>query len=233
MINEHGSGRVFEVLAGQFATAGLLDVVDQVRGFAAEERHHGVLCGAVVEALGGCARARIDVHAEVPLHEDAATPLEALLRNVLSICCLSETVAVALIGAERQEMPPGELRDLLTRIWADEIGHARLGWRTLCRVAASLGDDTRKRLGDYLRLAFSHLVDHELAHLPTSSRPPPAGAAFGLCDGADARRLFFATVEQVIVPALQARGLPAASAWAVWISTARSRARFFGGTAGP
>lgn len=94
MINEHSSARVFDGLAKQFAEAGVDEVVDEVRGFANEERRHGVLCGAVVEALGGQARAEIPDGDPYPQHEDASGPLEAALRNMLSICCLSETVAV-------------------------------------------------------------------------------------------------------------------------------------------
>lgn len=214
MINEHGSARVFEALSLQLAAAGLPEAdVAEVRGFAAEERRHGVLCGAVVEALGGEARAEIDEPEEIPLHEDAATPLEAALRNVLSVCCLSETVAVSLIGAERIEMPEGELHALLTTIWADEVGHSRFGWRLLERVASTLDAATRARLGEYLEVAFAHLVEHELAHLPVASVPPPEGVAYGLCSGADARVLFFDTVERVIVPGLEAHGLPARNAW--------------------
>lgn len=215
MINEHGSAQVFEALAGQIAAAGLGSLaVAECRGFADEERQHGVLCGAVVEALGGEARADVALPEAVPSHDDAPSPLEAVLRNVLSVCCLSETVAVALIGAERMEMPEGELRELLTRIWADEVGHARFGWRLLARVGPSLGRATRERLGDYLEVAFAHLVEHELAHLPIASAPPPDGVVYGLCSGEDARLLFFETVEQVIVAGLEAHGLPARRAWA-------------------
>ncbi len=214
MINEHGSAQVFEALAGQLAAAGVAtEEVEQCRGFAAEERRHGVLCGAVVEALGGEALAEVPAPEQVPAHEDAGSPLEAALRNVLSVCCLSETVAVSLIGAERMEMPVGELHALLTRIWADEVGHSRFGWRLLARVAPSLDAATRERLGDYLEVAFAHLVEHELAHLPIASAPPPDGVVYGLCSGKDARVLFFDTVEQVIVPGLEARGLPARRAW--------------------
>jgi hypothetical protein len=212
MINEHSSARVFEGLAEQFEEAGLLDVVEEVRGFASEERRHGVLCGAVVEALGGEAYAEIPEGDVYPRHEDA-TPLEAALRNMLSICCLSETVAVSLIGAERLEMPSGELRDLLTTIYSDEVGHSRFGWRTLARVAPKLDAHTKQRLADYLEVAFAHLVEHELAHLPESSEPPPEGVAYGLCSGPDARRLFFDTVEEVIVPGLEVHGIPARRAW--------------------
>jgi len=40
--------------------------------------------------------------------------------------------------------------------------------------------------------------------------PPPT---LGLCSGADARRLFLDTVEQVIVPGLERQGIPARRAW--------------------
>ena len=213
MINEHSSARVFEGLAEQFAAAGVHELVDEVRGFASEERRHGVLCGAVVEALGGEALAEIPEGAPYPAHDDAQTPLEAALRNMLSICCLSETVAVSLIGAERIEMPEGELRELLTRIYADEVGHSRFGWRTLERLAPSLDAATKARLGEYLEAAFDHLVEHELEHLPVASVPPPAGVVYGLCSGKDARQLFFDTVEQVIVPGLELHGIPAKDAW--------------------
>ena len=57
MVNEHGSARVFEGLAGQILGAGLdASLAQECRGFADEERRHGLLCGAVVEALGGRVR---------------------------------------------------------------------------------------------------------------------------------------------------------------------------------
>ncbi|MBX3186440.1 MAG: ferritin-like domain-containing protein [Labilithrix sp.] len=214
MINEHSSARVFEGLAAQFAAAGCAEeLVAEVRAFADEERRHGVLCGAVVEALGGEALAEIPEGDPYPAHEDAESALEAALRNMLSICCLSETVAVSLIGAERIEMPAGDLRDLLTKIYADEVGHSRFGWRTLGLLAPKLDEATKERLGDYLEVAFAHLEEHELAHLPESSQPPPEGVELGLCSGPDARTLFFDTVEQVIVPGLENHGIPARRAW--------------------
>ena len=216
MINEHSSARVFDALAGQLAAAGLDPArVEEVRGFAAEERRHGVLCGSVVEALGGDAYAELADFEEVPAHEDAASALEAALRNMLSICCLSETVAVSLIGAERLEMPEGELRELLTGIYADEVGHSRFGWRMLGALAPSLDASLKERLGDYLEVAFAALEEHELAHLPEASQPPPEGVLLGLCSGPDARRLFADTVEQVIIPGLEHHGIPARRAWAM------------------
>jgi hypothetical protein len=212
MVNEHGSARVFEGLAHQLERAGLAGRDEALR-FAAEERRHGVLCGAVVEALGAQARGVRLVAEPYPLHADAASALEAALRDVLSICCLSETVAVALIGAERLEMPTGELRDLLTEIYADEIGHARFGWGLLARLTPSLEAATKQALSAYLAIAFAHLERHELAHLPADAEPPPDGHEYGLCSGRDARVLFYDTMEQIIVPGLERHGLAAGRAW--------------------
>jgi hypothetical protein len=225
MVNEYASSRVFEGLAAQVQAAGLdARRVAQCRAFADEERTHGALCGAVVQALGGEATAPDRRDEPFPLHSDVG-PLEGVLRNVLSISCLSETVAVSLIGAERLAMQAGELRDLLTRIWADEIGHARFGWLLVTEHLPGLGEEERRRLGAYLAVAFSHLERYELAHLPADVRPPPEGAALGLCNGADSRALFYATVEEVVVPRLDALGLAASAAWSassrLWRETRR------------
>lgn len=218
MVNEHQSARVFEGLAEQLADAGVDgELVAQCASFAHEERRHGVLCGAVVEALGGEAFADAELPAAFPAHADAATPLEAALRSVLSVCCLSETVAVALIGAERLDMQDGALRELLTRIYADEVGHARFGWRLIAETLSKVDGVERARLtralSDYLAVAFDHLERHELAHLPVASTPPPEGAALGLCDGTAARGLFYDTLRTVIIPALEHLDLDARAAW--------------------
>jgi hypothetical protein len=208
MVNEYGSARVFAGLAEHLAAASrpeLRALAPEVREFAAEERRHGVLCASVVEALGGTAVASALTQSAYPRHEQVPET-EAILRNVLSICCLSETVAVALIGAEREEMPDGPLRDLLTTIWADEIGHARFGWRVVPQLIEALDERARARTSRYLAVALEALQDHELAHLP-ARRFPDEGKTLGLCNGSDARNLFFATVQTVILPRLASLGL--------------------------
>jgi len=213
MVNEYSSARVFEGLADQIRAAGLDDgLAAECLTFAAEERRHGLLCGAVVEALGGQARAPWPEREDYPRHPDAG-PKEALMRNLLSISCSSETVAVALIGAERLEMPEGELRDLLTTIWADEIGHARFGWRLVAQIVPTLDEAARERLSAYLAVVLAHLEAHELSHLPDEPPPPVEGAALGLCSGRDARRLLYETIDEVILPGLEAVGLEARRAW--------------------
>lgn len=212
MVNEHGSAVVFEGLALQFDALARPEDAATCRLFAAEERTHGALCGAVVEALGGQALAAALESPPFPRHADV-DPVEATARNVLAICCLAETVAVALIGAEYHDMPEGELRTLLGGIWADECGHSRFGWQVLPSLLAAGDAELPKRLSAYLRVAFRHLEFHELRHLPLEVDPPPEGAALGLCRGADGRALFADVVQAVIIPGLEAQGLAAADAW--------------------
>jgi hypothetical protein len=202
MVNEYSSSDVFDALGQKLEDAGEpSDVVHECRGFSAEERMHGALCAAVVEALGGQAIAALPARPPFPVHADAS-PRAALVRNVIHVCCMSETVAVALIGAERLEMPDGPLRELLTRIYADEVGHARFGWRFLERIASSLNEGDREAVERYLPVAFAHLEAHELAHIPECDAPPN-GASLGLCSGRQARVLFHETVEEVIRPGLE------------------------------
>jgi hypothetical protein len=53
----------------------------------------------------------------IPAHEDAE-PLEALLRNVISVSCASETVAVTLVATEREPAGSPAIRHLLDQIAA-------------------------------------------------------------------------------------------------------------------
>ncbi len=200
MLNEYASSEVFEALGEQLGRAFDPALAEACALFAGEERRHGVLCGAVVEACGGEARAPLPARAAFPRHPDAP-PRAAALRNLISVACLSETVAVSLIGAERLEMPEGPLRELLTRIYADEVGHARFGWRLLESVADELDGDERAAIERYLPAALEHLEAHEHFFLPDRDAPP-GGACFGLCSGRDARLLLAETVTEVICPGL-------------------------------
>jgi hypothetical protein len=214
MLNEYQSHYVFAELGTRVAEAGFgSDLAEACARFGAEEQHHGALCGAVVCALGGRAAAWVDAPRSLPLYDDVS-PKEAVARHVLSVCCLSETVAVALIGAERLQMGDGPLRRLLSDIYADEVGHARFGWRFVQRHVTSWSWAAKRRLSSYLSVALAHLEAHQLAHISGgAAEPGQSGLDLGLCNGADSRALFYNTVRQVIVPQLERVGLSARAAW--------------------
>lgn len=212
MVNEHVSARVFAGLVPQLMRAEVdADLHEEVAAMISDELRHARLCAAAVHALGGDAVAELPPITAIPEHEDA-TPIEALLRNVISVGCLSETVAVALIDGERLRTPNPALAGLLQEILADEVAHARFGWRFLEATAGALDPATRERLDGYLEVALRHLIAHELAHLPARPAPSAAAEAIGVCDGNDARALFFDTLREVIVPGLTAHGFRAQEA---------------------
>lgn len=218
MVNEHISARVFSALVPQMMRAGLDPRwTEAVATMASDELRHGRQCAAVVEALGGEAVAELPPITDVPTHDDCS-PLEAVLRNLISISCLSETVAVSLIRAEKEESTTPGIQEILDTILADEVQHARFGWRVLDELSPSLDPEMKARLGDYLIGAFHHLRTHELAHLPLGPSPSEEAERVGVCDGLDARRLFFDTVEEAIVPGLESHGIPARAAWQASLS---------------
>ncbi|MBI5610419.1 MAG: ferritin-like domain-containing protein [Deltaproteobacteria bacterium] len=208
MVNEHVSARVFGALLGQAMAAGLsAQRQTQLADFACEELRHARQCAAVVQALGGAAVAELPNLPAVPQHAEV-DPLQALLRNIVSVCCLSETVAVALIRAETLQIGPPGLRSLLDQILADEVGHAQFGW-SLLRELAPLPAALEQGLTSYAKVAMDHVIEHELAHLPDHRGFGPAAAQVGVCSGRAARALLADTLATVVAPGLLSLGIDA------------------------
>jgi hypothetical protein len=224
MVSEHVSARVFAGLFDKLLRAGLPSrYLDLARAAMDEERSHAVLCARALTALGGEARAPLpDPLPRVVAHDDA-DEIEAVLRDALSIGACSETVAVALVGAEREQAATPDLRAALDRILADEIGHARLGWKLLDDVLPSAPARLRRRLSAYLVAVF----DHQLAfHAPFLDMPRASdrGVSVGAPDGPSNFRVFEATMTTITVPGLEQRGLAARRAWDMALANLRARA---------
>lgn len=218
MVNEHRSSAVFAGLLPQLIDASVtLDAQTVVLRMASDEIHHAALCGHVLAAFGETPRAVVPDRVDpMPAHADVS-PLERVTRNVLVVGCLAETVAVALLSEERARSTDPLVRAVLDQILADEVTHARFGWSFLAHALASLHTDARATLDRYLRVAFASLERHELDRLvpagPMRGELKAQRESLGVCDGTDGREVFYATVDQVIVPRLEAFGLGARDAW--------------------
>jgi hypothetical protein len=212
MVSEHASARVFAALVAPMMRAGFPAAeVRRVAAMAQQELDHGLLCARVLAALGAPPVAELPRLDDVPSHDDAS-PLEAVLRNVISIGCCSETVAVALVATEREQAGTPELRGVLDAILRDEIKHSRFGWRLLGRVAADLPTATRDALGEYLVDVFEHQIAF---HSPFLAMPcaSDAGVAIGAPDGQSNWIVFLETMTTIVVPGLERCGLPTRDAW--------------------
>ena len=206
MASEHASARVFGALVGGMMKAGLpADETYRVADMVRQELDHARLCARVLVSLGATPVAELAELPPVPEHADA-TPLEAVLRNVISIGCCSETVAVALVATEREQAGPPQVRRVLDQILRDEIKHSRFGWRLLSRIAPSLTPQERASLGEYLVDAFSHQIRF---HAPFLDMPcaSDAGLAIGAPHGRSNWLVFVTTMEDIVVPGLERCGL--------------------------
>lgn len=219
MVHEHQSAMVFSRLLPQLVEAeATLDLKTALLRMAMDELRHAALCGGVVEALGGTATVETELATE-PLPEHApCTPRERALRNVLFVGCLSETVALALLTEERERAREPLACRVLAQLAADEVLHARLGWVYLAETWPCLGSDERGRTAEFLPVAFAHLERRMLGEMALPAQPPDEDLrrelhALGVTPADEARALFEETIAEVIVPRLEAGGLPAAEAW--------------------
>lgn len=215
MVNEHVSAQVFAGLVPAAMRAALPPALQaEIPAMIADEYRHARQCAGVVVALGGVPVAPLPPIDALPAHDEVG-PTEALLRHALSVGCVSETVAVSVIRAEQAELEGTALGAVLNRILADEVQHARFGWRLAGLLTPLLDADARARTSGYLVEVFRHAIAWEVPKLPLNLGLRAEVAQAGVCDGGDARALFFDTMAEVIVPQLDALGLDASAAWAV------------------
>lgn len=213
MAAEFASSRVFAGLVPQLMAAGLdFEHVREVVEMARQEVEHGLASARVYAALGGDPCTELPPLDAVPPHADARSPLEAVLRNVLSVSCCGETLAVSVIGGERERAASEPLRRVLTEILADEVGHARFGWRLLRDVESALDADLRARLAAYLVGVFERdlrAMRGAITAAPASDRALGLGAP----DGPVMWATFWQTMTRVTLPGLERHGIRAAWAW--------------------
>ena len=217
MVSEHCSARVFAALLEQLMVANVKPAhIRQVSAMIDQELQHAELCARVVAGLGGSAVVDIPELPLVPRH-DTASAIEAALRNVISISCCSETVAVSLVGTERELAATPELRRTLSQILSDEVKHARFGWTLLAELAPHLDRATRHGINDYLAPCFAHQIDFHAPFLKMGSASDEA-MGVGAPDGATNWAIFVETIERVTVPGLEHHGFAARAAWTQAIS---------------
>jgi hypothetical protein len=212
MASEYVSARVFAAMIPQAMAAGIsaADTLALAK-MAEEEIDHAVRCARVVASLREEPVTELPPMPRLPNHDDAS-PLEAFLRNVLDVSCISETVAVALVGSERELAGTKELGLELERILADEVGHARFGWRLVEAIVPSLPKTTRERLGAFLAVTFRERLQR---FAPFLLLPDASSAAMscGAPAGPGTFRVFYETLETVSIPRLESFGIPARRAF--------------------
>lgn len=217
MVDEQAASRLFAGLLPQMMRAGVDAQFQAATADAVvDELRHARLCAAIVQALGGEARASLAGADDLPRH-DGVSALEGLLRNVLDVACLGETVDVAVLENRYRRARESTFRRVIAEILDDEINHSRLGWRLLQQLEPRIDARMRERLGQHLIPGFARLFDRHAT--PTSTGKSSAD-----------RDLLIEVVNEVIVPRLEAFELPAREALAAALAPAADDAAFWAAT---
>jgi hypothetical protein len=186
-----------------------------------QDLEHARLCAAVASALGGDARLWLPPLGALPSASTDALAAE-LLGQVLELFCLGGTVSLAHLELERRAAYSGAspaVIVVLESLLAGKVQQARMGFRLVDELLPMLGPDGREQLETGLERGFARALVHH--HQSTagwlqlaSAVRAPAAASRTAAQGAQlAWELAVITLDQVIVPALEARGLPARAAW--------------------
>jgi rubrerythrin len=117
------------------ATGAERAVIDLARRAADDEQRHAIAFAAWAGELGRAT----DPYAPFDAPRVGRVDLpdtERVLLEVVSLCCLAETVATAVLGAALDTVEVPLVKDRLHEILKDEVRHAKLGWAHLASQRA-------------------------------------------------------------------------------------------------
>lgn len=213
---ERQSAAVFSDLLGLLADADVpLPVVRDVHAVVGDEIRHADDCARMAAALSAPAPASRLLPRAAPPPVTAEARRALALEIVLVEGAIGETISTALFAAGRNAAAEPRARDLLGRILRDESLHSRRFWEIL--DALRLERDTgalRAVASRALGLVEQLQIVPALGRLARGEPFDDAWAELGVLPPAARVDAFYGAVERRVLPALTARGLDGASAWA-------------------
>lgn len=221
MIHEHESTAVFAAIVPQLMEAhATIDFKTTVLRCAMDELRHAALCEEVIEFLGGDPSVEVEVDLQpIPRHQDCSRRV-AVLRNLL-FASLTETISMGLLTEERERVEEPYIARVLRQLASDESLHARVGWNYLAALHEELSDQERQAMRDYMPVALG-VLEAELLHampLDPDNEPPQEIMAdvfaLGFSESKNGRALLYDSINEVVLPRLDAFGLNATDAWKV------------------
>jgi hypothetical protein len=152
------------------------------------------------------------------LARQAPQPLEQdVLRVVVRVFCLGETVAVPLFSHLRAECTVASARAALDRILKDEVRHRDFGWMALdWLLTTPIAPAIPAILDADLPAMFAELERSYGTGNPASGEvdAPAADRAWGLAAPHDYADILHRTFTRDYQPRFAARGIDATPAWA-------------------
>lgn len=212
---EHRSSMIFSQLAAQLVEANAtLDAKVCMLRMAQDELRHTETCANVVRALGGEARCRTTLSVAPLARHLGCGAEERALRNVIYTTCLSEMNAVSQFVSVLDSVEDAFLREANRLLLSDEILHGQFGFFYLEAWQPWLEGrpDVVASVHGYLRRAFAVLESALVA--PSTIELTDDERALGQVDGSQANEVFYGTLTDAVLPALDRFGFDATTAWA-------------------
>lgn len=221
---EYGAIEIFARMAAAAARLGVpFDLVAALCRIPSDEMRHADQALRFATLLAGREVAHpIDAN-DLPIWP-AELSQEHLDVLVAEVSAVGETLAYALLDASRRLTRDPVAKAHYGSIVADEVHHARFGWRYLAWRAPQWTTGERQRIADRAG-AMVATAESRFAH----GRDAPRGAgkaahALGVLDTEGQRTCVKRIFEDEIVPALDALGLGASHAWKKRERVAKRRA---------
>lgn len=148
-------------------------------------------------------------------------PRDRLLWEMVSVCCIAETMNTSLMTRCLEVAKNEEIRATLRELLRDEVKHARLGW---AHLAAERAHGRGAFLEDVLPLMLEASI--EPGFLEGNRLSPWTDALFdyGELPWAELVQIFVETLELVVFKGLDSMGINADKGRA-WLSSARNAPR--------
>lgn len=204
----------FGRLANELARAAAIpSVVEMARAASADEARHEGLCRDLAAAHGVTYRDTPRV--STPVGDPSFTLGERVLAEVVSLCCIGETLATTVLATTLEAATAHDVREVVHAILADEVRHSRLGW---AHLAAESERGRAAFLGDFLPSMLAAGVPPDLFARGAAEPGEEALRAYGVLSKTELVEIFRATMSDVILPGFERLGVDATKARA-WLQS--------------
>ena len=194
-----------------------------VTGMAAEaardEMRHADRCAELAVHFGGAPSATPAVPKLRRVAPRELAPPEALLYEIVALCCVTETLSTALLGALVEAARDSFAKETMREILRDEVRHSRLGWAFLAEAQARPGRDV---IGPHLAGMIEATLGSELFDSQPSDPTASLLAGLGELERRARERIARECFEHVIFPGLEQFGIEV-SRGRQWLSLAGQR----------
>jgi hypothetical protein len=197
----------FARMANELAEIGAAQVVVQgVLDAAADEVRHRDLC-AHLAAKWGEPNATNHVPPRARIGRADMDRRDRLLWEMVSVCCLGETMNTALLTRCLEVAKEPEIRGTLRELLKDEIRHARVGW---AHLAAERAAGRGAFLRDVLPLMLEASIEPGFWDAEQAGPSLELLHEYGELSPAELVQLYVETLEQVVFLGLDALGVDTA-----------------------